>query len=146
MSVEVRIDPSRITRLLRLRGAARVLCWTVGVTVISFIAVCWPLFTGVGGKSPARIFGGVELLLAGVVIMVGGVTDLLASDRQLYPWSHKMVILLGVVWIFASIGLSTRFAALEGHTPSAGYVAMAVILFSLTVALGTLAVWMGAGD
>ncbi|MFD5732526.1 hypothetical protein ACFWIY_06850 [Streptomyces sioyaensis] len=128
------VDPSaRKTRLY---------LWTIGVTLFSLMAVCWPLITDSGDKSPARIFGGVEFLLAGIVIMVGGVTDLLSSAANWRPRAQSLTVLVSVLLGSSSLGFSARLANLGAHTPPGDYLTLSVALFVLTVSCGTYAVWL----
>jgi quinol-cytochrome oxidoreductase complex cytochrome b subunit len=137
-SQEMRLRKSIIAPSLR---KTRLYLWIIGVIIFSLMAVCWPLITGSGNKTPAFTFGGVEFILAGFVIMVAGVTDLLsvASDRR--PRARSLTILVGILLGSASLGFSARLADDE-RVPSAGYITMAVALFILTVICGTYAVWI----
>ncbi|MFE1923433.1 hypothetical protein ACFW91_12785 [Streptomyces asoensis] len=138
------IDPSR--------RKTRLYLWIIGVILFSLMAVCWPLITGSGHKTPAFIFGGIEFLLAGIVIMVGGVTDLLsvAPDDRLR--ARALTFLTSILLASASLGFTARLAARERegsqpgqyHTPvpPAGYIVLTVALFSLTSICGTYAVWL----
>ncbi|MDX2557272.1 hypothetical protein [Streptomyces stelliscabiei] len=122
----------------------RVYFWSLGVTLLSVIAACWPLITGSGeAAGPAKTFGGVEFLLAGIVIMFGGVTDLLCSSEGKYPRTRVLLILSSVLSAVLALGFSSRLAGHEGP-PSAPYIVEAVSLFVFTVVCGTFAVWLGA--
>ncbi|MEU1180654.1 hypothetical protein ABZ464_23940 [Streptomyces sp. NPDC005820] len=119
----------------------RLYLWTIGVVLFSLMAVCWPLITGAGHKTPAFIFGGVEFILAGIVIMVGGVTDLLSAVAERRPRARALTVLVSVLLGSVSLGFSARLSADTG-VPSAGYIAMSVALFTLAAACGMYAVWL----
>ncbi|WP_371598555.1 hypothetical protein [Streptomyces sp. NBC_00564] len=119
----------------------RLYLWSIGVTLFSFMAVCWPLITGSGTKTPANIFGGVEFILAGIVIMVGGMTDLISAKSEIRPRARSLTFMVSVLLGSASLGFTSRLSD-ESHVPSAGYIAMTVTLFVLTVLCGTFAVWL----
>lgn len=121
----------------------RVYFWTLGVTLLSTVAVCWPLITGSGEHiGPAKTFGGVEFLLAGIVIMFGGVTDLLCSNRSEHPRAQILVVLCSVLSSFLGLSFSARLAAIKGPPPGP-YILFAVVVFIFTITCGTIAVWLG---
>ncbi|MFF6807530.1 hypothetical protein [Streptomyces sp. NPDC012616] len=123
----------------------RVYFWSLGVTALSIMVVCWPLITGSGEhEGPAKTFGGVEFLLAGIVVMLGGVTDLLCSGDGKYPRARVLLILSSFLSAVLALGFTARLAGLTGP-PSGPYIAEAVSLFVFTAVCGTWAVWLGAG-
>ncbi|WP_328413228.1 hypothetical protein OG542_22105 [Streptomyces violaceus] len=123
----------------------RVYFWTMGVTVLSATAACWPLITGAGGKQAAEVLGGTEFLLAGIVIMIGGVTDLLCgiNERHPRPLARAMTVMVSIVWGFASLGYSARVGNHVGP-PTSGQVAVTILIFICTAGWGTYAVWLAA--
>ncbi|MER7110828.1 hypothetical protein [Streptomyces sp. NPDC000229] len=110
----------------------------------SLIVVSWAMITGTGNQTPARVFGGVEFLLSGVVIMIGGSADLLTSEVPGRPNARKIVLAAAAVFMLPCVGYSQRLSALSGYTPSGTLVTVTVLLFILTVACGTYAVWLSA--
>ncbi|MGV9277734.1 hypothetical protein [Streptomyces griseosporeus] len=119
----------------------RVYYWTIGVTLLAFVAICWPLIAGSDGKEASEIFGGSEYPLAGTLIMVAGVTDLLYGDRMRHPYASGMLVLLSVLLLFLSLGIANR---LESPGDPAGWeYGMASAFFLLDVLCGTYAVWLG---
>ncbi|WP_405893683.1 hypothetical protein OG272_15625 [Streptomyces sp. NBC_00104] len=123
----------------------RVALFTVGVVAFSLIAVCWPLITGEGNKSAEQVFGGVEFLLAGIVVMIGGVTDLVASDDVKRPGTRKMALMLSVFWAVICLGYSVRLAKYADSTPPAEYVVGTVLLVLCLMAYGSYSVWLATG-
>ncbi|MFF7931819.1 hypothetical protein [Streptomyces sp. NPDC007940] len=122
----------------------RVYFWSIGVTVLSVMAACWPLITGSEDHvGPAKTFGGVEFLLAGIVIMFGGVTDLLCNSSGKYPRTRVLLILSSVLSAMLALGFTARLAGLKGPPPGP-YIAETASLFVFTIVCGTLAVWLGA--
>ncbi|MEV6740476.1 hypothetical protein AB0N14_27400 [Streptomyces sp. NPDC051104] len=125
---------------------ARVSLFTIGAVTFAATALSWPLITGVmGDKTPSKIYGSVECILAGILVAVAGIMDLVTSRDVRTPDSRNFMVVFTFLLVFLSLGYSVRLIKYAEVGPPTEYVWMTVIISLILAACGSYAVWIGAG-
>ncbi|WP_159424944.1 hypothetical protein [Streptomyces sp. TLI_053] len=131
-------------------GTNKFLTWVLGVAALSFVAAIGPIIIGSAqGKSVPfnHVFGGAELVITGVVIMVAGTLELHGTvvrpkHESLSVWTERGAWVLMLVGAFIYAGRVTADAEAPA---SGGQIAEVLIVFVVTVGCGTAAALLATG-
>jgi hypothetical protein len=127
--------------------------WLVGVIIVAMVAVCLPLLWNALTQQPvhyAHVFGGHEFILAGMVVMLGGVVELWGvgvrpereRDRTYVMRASYFAISVGIY------GYGARYSVYVGNhdlAPNAFSLFVCSFIFTISAVVGTSAVLLATG-
>lgn len=122
----------------------RVFWWLVAGAGLSLVVQFIPSWTNTAPNlGPARIFGGQEFLLTGMLLLVGAMVQWWCSDLRQVSRGLFLFFTCTPLMLLVVAGFSySELGRLGDHTPSQGVILEASIVFGACLLVGTLATWL----